>query len=140
MKYFVKLVDGTPDGDPVPESSALIAEDWVEFDMPMWPQTGHTYAFGPVTCVDGVISTEWVAVEDATHTVRTSVRARQERENRDARIKSIEWRYVRYERNARLGLPQQDNIDALDTYVQALADVPTQAGFPWDIQWPEYTP
>jgi hypothetical protein len=140
MKYFVKLVDSQPDGDAVPEGSALITEEWVEFDMPAWPQTGYTYTIGPITSVDGVISAEWVAVEDATHDVRTTVRARQERESRDARIKAIEWRYVRYERNARLNLEQQDDIGALDTYVQALADVPTQAGFPWDIQWPEYNP
>lgn len=140
MKYFVKLVDGIPDGDAVPEGSSLITEDWAELDMPMWPQNGYIHKVGPATNVNGVWSAEWVAVEDATHAARTYMRSRMERESRDARIKAIEWRYVRYERNARLGLPQQDDIGALDAYVQALADVPTQADFPWDIQWPEYNP
>jgi len=140
MRYFVKLVDGQPTGNVVPEGASIITSAWVGFDMPVWPQNGYTHTIGPVTKVNGVWSAEWVAVEDGTHASRTHMRSRMERESRDARIKAIEWRYVRYERNARLGLPQQDDIGALDAYVQALADVPTQAGFPWDIQWPEYNP
>ena len=140
MKYFIKLVDGIPNGEPVPEGSALITEEWAEFDMPMWPQNGYTHTIGPVTEVDGVFSAEWVKVDDGNYAQRSTIKSRQERESRDARIKAIEWRYARYERNARLNLEQQDDIGALDAYVQALADVPTQAGFPWDIQWPEYTP
>jgi hypothetical protein len=140
MKYFVKLVDGQPNGEPVPETSSLIESDWVEFDMPMWPQNGHVHTIGPITQVDGVWSAEWVQVNDGTYDKKTVARARQERENRDARIKAIEWRYARYERNARTGAAQQDDLFTLDAYVQALADVPTQVGFPWDIQWPEYNP
>ena len=140
MKYFVKLVNGLPDGDAVPEGSALITEEWAEFDMPAWPQNGYVHTIGPVSSTNGVLSAEWIAIEDENHAVREQARARMERESRDARIRAIEWRYVRYERNARLNLAQQDNIGALDAYVQALADVPTQAGFPWDIQWPEYNP
>ena len=36
----------------------------------------------------------------------------------------------------RQGLTPSDDIVALDTYIQALRDVPDQAGFPYDVEWP----
>lgn len=58
------------------------------------------------------------------------------RATRDKLIEDEAWRYERYAREVRLGLTPTDNITALDTYIQALADVPSQEGFPWDITWP----
>ena len=51
---------------------------------------------------------------------------------------------VRAERNAKIaasdwtqGKDIPDNISSVwATYRQALRDVPQQAGFPWDVQWP----
>ena len=59
------------------------------------------------------------------------------RDNRDKRIADIEWRYNRYYRNERLGLPQEDSIVDLDTYVQALADITKQEN-PFELVWPEF--
>lgn len=58
------------------------------------------------------------------------------RADRDARIAAVAWRYERHARELRLGLTPTDNLAALDAYVQALADVPLQAGFPSTIDWP----
>lgn len=58
------------------------------------------------------------------------------RADRDARINAVAWRYERYARESRLGIPTTDSLAALDTYIQALADVPNQAGFPITIVWP----
>jgi hypothetical protein len=52
---------------------------------------------------------------------------------------------VRSERNAKLALTDwtqavdtpQATKDKYATYRQALRDVPSQAGFPWTIEWPE---
>lgn len=51
---------------------------------------------------------------------------------------------VRSERNRRLAacdwtqlLDAQVDEAAWATYRQSLRDVPTQAGFPWDVNWPE---
>jgi hypothetical protein len=52
---------------------------------------------------------------------------------------------VRSERNAKLaasdwtqGKDVPDSVsNAWATYRQALRDVPAQAGFPWDINWPD---
>jgi hypothetical protein len=50
-------------------------------------------------------------------------------------MQDIEWRYTRYDRQVRMGLPTTDDISTLDTYMQALADITTQTD-PWDIVWP----
>lgn len=57
------------------------------------------------------------------------------RKERDEKIKEVEWRYSRYYRHERLGLPQVDSIQNLDAYVQALADITKQEN-PFNIDWP----
>lgn len=57
------------------------------------------------------------------------------RKQRDEKIKEVEWRYNRYYRHERLGLPQVDSLQNLDTYIQALADVTKQTN-PYAIIWP----
>ena len=61
------------------------------------------------------------------------------RSERDRRINAEMWRYDRAAREARLGITPTDDIDTLDAYIQALADVPQQAGFPDNIEWPTLT-
>lgn len=58
------------------------------------------------------------------------------RQERDRKISEIAWRYERYARYERLGLPQIDNIQNLDKYIQALADIPQTQEDPYDIVWP----
>ena len=58
------------------------------------------------------------------------------REKRDQLINLEAWRYERHARESRLGLTPTDDIGELDSYIQALADVPSQPGFPHDIAWP----
>jgi hypothetical protein len=57
------------------------------------------------------------------------------REERTRRIESVEWRYNRYARETRLGITPTDDITALDTYIQALADI-TEQEDPTNITWP----
>lgn len=59
------------------------------------------------------------------------------RKERDQRIKDIEWRYMRYNRHERLGLPQIDSLEKLDAYVQALANI-TNQNSPYNVDWPKY--
>lgn len=59
------------------------------------------------------------------------------RAERDRRMDAFQWRLQRHAREVRLGLTPTDNIADLDAYMQALADVTKQAGFPDDITWPE---
>lgn len=58
--------------------------------------------------------------------------------NRDELMKQFEWRYVRYHREVRLGVTPTDNINDLDTYMQALADITNQTD-PFNILWPVFS-
>ena len=57
------------------------------------------------------------------------------RYSRDIKIAELDWRYNRYNRLARLNVTQIDNLTALDTYSQALADI-TKQNDPTNIIWP----
>ena len=140
-KLFVLVVDGVPTGDVLPQGAVVSGADgYQEVKVPPYPQDGRKHVPGNARFEGDALIADWLPVEDSGYALRTAMRARVEREARDARIKQIEWRYARYERNARLGLEQQDDMAKLDAYVQALADVPSQEGFPWQIDWPVYTP
>lgn len=60
------------------------------------------------------------------------------RKRRDDMIADVSWRYERLARLDRLGLPQIDDINELDKYVQKLADLPQKQTDPYDIVWPIY--
>ena len=73
---------------------------------------------------------EWIITPKDVSEVWSAIR-----KQRDEKIKEVEWRYNRYYRHERLGLPQVDTIVNLDNYVQALADVTKQEN-PFNIIWP----
>ena len=67
-------------------------------------------------------------------------RAAEARAERDRRIDAIQWRIERYQTQEAAGLETTDTADnykAILLYVQALRDIPEQAGFPDAIEWPE---
>lgn len=66
-------------------------------------------------------------MDDETKASKDAEQATAVREDRDKRLAKTDWRF-RSDMN-----PSQGWID----YCQALRDVPAQAGFPWDVQWPE---
>lgn len=66
--------------------------------------------------------------------------AAQVRADRDARMRAFEWRYERHARETRLAQPTTDKLADLDAHMQALANVPEQAGFPRGVKWPVYPP
>ena len=67
-------------------------------------------------------------------------KAAEARAERDRRINAIRWRIERYQTQEAAGLETTDTAEhykAILLYVQALRDVPAQAGFPDAIEWPE---
>ena len=67
-------------------------------------------------------------------------KASEARAERDRRIDAIRWRIERYQTQEAAGLETTDTAEqykAILIYVQALRDVPEQAGFPEAIEWPE---
>lgn len=63
--------------------------------------------------------------------------AEQVRAERDAKIEAVRWRIERAKDEAALGIPLTEPLEPLLQYVQALRDVPMQAGFPETVEWPE---
>lgn len=67
-------------------------------------------------------------------------KAAEARAERDRGINAIRWRIERYQTQDAAGLKTTDTAEqykAILLYVQALRDVPAQAGFPDAIEWPE---
>lgn len=70
----------------------------------------------------------------------TELKEEEARVERDKRIDAIRWRIERYQTQAAAGLETTDTVEhykAILLYVQALRDVPEQAGFPDAIEWPK---
>ena len=77
--------------------------------------------------------TEWSIVDNTEKA--TSDKWNEVRNKRNKLISEVEWRVSRYHAFARLGKEQIDEIDVLDTYIQELRDITTQAD-PFNITWP----
>lgn len=69
---------------------------------------------------------------------RVNTKWQEIRIQRDELMKAFEWRYTRYERQVRLGMPPTDNINDLDSYMQGLADITLQSD-PDNIAWPNFS-
>ena len=86
------------------------------------------YVLGPVftdQVVDGVTTT--AAEQEATYKAQKDAeQAKSVRQTRDQKLANTDWRF-RSDMT-----PSQEWKD----YCQALRDVPSQEGFPWDITWP----
>lgn len=122
------------------DEAVLLALGFVKVTVPAYKMIGgYDYNLATPLLIDGVWVAQWQRDEDTPEDRRalrfTNVSANM-RGTRDILIKAVEWRYQRYARHERLGLPQVDSLSALDAYVQALADVTAQPEFPFDVQWP----
>jgi len=103
------------------------------------PCDAYDYQEQAPQLIDGQWQTTWqkdLTTDPTVMAVRRDNVSRSQRRTRDQLIKECQWRFERHARLARLGEPQVDDIAQLDAYVQALADVPSQEGFPFQIEWP----
>lgn len=75
-----------------------------------------------------------VAVADKTQAEKdadTASQAATVRADRNKRLADTDWRVIKH-------LELNENIPGVwEVYRQNLRDVPSQAGFPWDVQWPD---
>ena len=87
------------------------------------------YILGPVftdtTAEDGTVTTA-AEHEAAYKAAKDAEQAKNQRDQRNRKLAETDWRFC-----SDL-TPSQEWKD----YRQALRDVPSQEGFPWDIQWP----
>ena len=130
--------------------------------FPLLPTNGQVYVLNKRTYtydsdtvawyIDGTTPTSVTAIEYTWLATTTGVRYTfpigidpfynelwdRVRAIRDRRIAEVEWRYARYNRFARLGIDQIDDLTKLDNYIQALADITNQES-PNSIVWPLIT-
>ena len=86
------------------------------------------YILGPVftdTTVDGTTTTA-AQKEAAYKSGKDAEQAIAVRKQRDEKLAATDWRYRR----------DQTTTQAWDDYCQALRDLPSQSGFPWEVTWP----
>ena len=96
------------------------------------------YAYSEIqTPKDGLIKiTEQEALALANPPPTTEQLAEQVRTERDAKIEAVRWRIERAQDEKELGIPLTEPLEPLLQYVQSLRDIPEQAGFPENVEWP----
>ena len=70
-------------------------------------------------------------MDDEAKAAKDAEQAKAIRNDRDKRLADCDWIVIKaYETNT--------NVPGIwEVYRQALRDIPAQAGFPWDVTWPE---
>lgn len=130
LRQWAKDNNGPSWGQTTEEVLEALGAD-VVFEGPQAQPTRYQTAFRDgVEQIDGKWYTKYsVANMDAEAIAATdAAQAKSVREQRNAKLAASDWTQ---------GKDIPDNISsAWATYRQALRDVPSQAGFPWDIQWP----
>ena len=102
----------------------------VVFEGPQPQLTRYQIGF-----LDGVeqIEEKWytkysvIEMDDDAKVAKDLEQAKRARFTRDALLAETDWRFR----------SDMTPSQAWKDYCQALRDVPTQEGFPWDVQWPE---
>jgi hypothetical protein len=104
-----------------------------ELPAPDYNSRTHRLVTQAPALVDGVWTVSRIAVakdqaqiDNETAQVAANVRA-----DRDKRLAETDWMVIKH-------LELNENIPGVwEVYRQALRDVPAQAGFPWEVTWPE---
>lgn len=137
---MAKVVNGVVTEYPISEDTYKANVGLVQVVLPERKIVdAYTYIPSNPTLVNGQWVITWVKDENTPADIialRTKNAEINVRYNRDMLMNEAEFRVSRYNRLSRLGKPQIDDIAKLDQYMQDLADVPTQPGFPFVIQWP----
>lgn len=128
----------------VNDPQALATIGWYVVEEPTIYINPNTQRLSSPTYVleDGKVRAQYdiLSAVIAPPPVKPAVNWDEVRKRRDTLMSAMSWRYDRYARNARLGLPQQDNIQAMDKYMQELATITDSFPAPYAVLWPTYNP
>lgn len=153
MTYFIKLENGQPASNAIAEENfrqlfpntsfpVYFTADSVEplgygiYDFSNQPGRGRyqkVVETSPVRNEFGIWRQAWQVVEmtEVEKAAEDADQAKAVRADRDRRLKDTDWVVIKH-------LERNENIPgAWEVYRQALRDVPSQAGFPWTVNWPE---
>lgn len=135
------------------DESALNQHGWytvvkpnVEFDQTEYVQGAPAYTFNDNTVIEerklvfqgDIYGTRHVPMSDDPNVqkILKDIVWQQTRQTRDEKMKEFEWRYTRYFREQRVGRTTTDSLEALDNYMQQLADITTIYDHPEQVVWP----
>jgi hypothetical protein len=111
-------------------------EEWdvfsvIDVEQPIVDHTQDVSLSVP-TKINGVWTQTWavVDVDEATIEYRTKEKAESVRDERNKKLSATDWTQL-------IDSPFSNDTNGVwQVYRQALRDVPTQQGFPWNVIWP----
>ena len=119
-----------------------------DFDPIEYIESAPTYSFNGHTVVENrqvIFKGDAYGVKHVPETSDPNIQKilkdtlwRDIRQQRDQKMKEFEWRYDRYFREQRLGLPTTDVLETLDSYMQQLADITSTYEHPVQVIWPAW--
>jgi hypothetical protein len=124
------LANGGPTwGTTTPEVLAELGASVVLEGAQVSPTRYQTAYRDGVEEIDGKWYTKYSVadMDDEAKTAKDAEQAKSVRTTRDEKLKDSDWSQV-------ADAPVDKTVWA--TYRQALRDVPTQSGFPWEVTWP----
>jgi hypothetical protein len=147
---MIKVQNNTATREPIPaflrglQPESLADLSWTDpqlgvADAAWWPEVDQSTAleqfqkYGDETLtIDAsnkqvIVVRAVVPMDQAEVDAMTAAKAAEVRAERNAKLSVTDWRF-RSDMN-----PSQ----AWKDYCQALRDITAQAGFPWDVQWPD---
>ena len=152
MTMFIQIKDGKPFGFAVVEDNlrALFPDHkfpalftpadvssfgYAMYEFTQMPEVKYPNKIVEITPTlkpDGIYYQTWSIVEMTPDekTNATVMEANNIRNSRNIKLLYCDWTQI-----PDAPLTQEKRIEWA-TYRQALRDVPSQAGFPWDVQWP----
>mgnify|MGYP000184987645 CR=1 FL=1 len=123
------------DGNTRTDSSTFTPEELIDAgyiiveDPPIYDEETHKLIWSGTAF-------ERVGLTDLEIAAKTVRRWAEIREVRNSKIREVEWRILRNQSESRLGLEPTDDIQLVDTYIQALRDLTKQSDDPLEIVWP----
>jgi hypothetical protein len=147
---YIKLTDGVPENYTI--SQLIIDNPQVSFPTTIPDYTLAEYDVYPLVATeqpevdytqnvtqgtpveqDGEWIQVWVVTDATPEEIdqRTTDQASSVRSQRDSLLSNCDWIVIK---SVEVEVPE---LEEWKEYRQALRDVPEQAGFPWDVVWPE---
>jgi len=133
------------EGNQIPDrirlSNGLTRTDRSTFTQEELESAGYLLVDPPLNTYDNQKLTwngsAWQIVEYTEEEIdeRTRILWADIRSTRDSLLNQLDWRFLRYHSQVRLGIQPIDNIEDLDNYAQALRDITNQED-PLNITWP----